>query len=172
MTTQTIIVVQGDRVLLPDGRVFPCAIGRGGFIPAHEKREGDGATPLGDWPVRRVLYRADKVGAPETALTIEPINQDDGWCDDPKDPAYNQPVKRPYAASHEKMWRDDDLYDVVAILGHNDDPPVPGAGSAIFMHVARPDYSPTEGCVALAPPDLIHLLQSIGPDTIVRILPV
>lgn len=172
MTPETIIIVQNNQLSLPDGTMFRCAIGRGGFVPEAEKREGDGATPLGDWPVRRVLYRPDKAKAPETSLPVEPIDPDDGWCDDPKDPAYNKPVKRPYTASHEKMWRDDALYDVVVILGHNDDPPVPGAGSAIFMHVARPGYSPTEGCVALAPADLAHLLQSIGRETIVRILPV
>ena len=170
MKLETFIVVQGNRLTLPDGTEFRCAVGRGGFIPASEKREGDGATPMGDWPLRRVLYRPDKAPAPKTVLPTEPISPDDGWCDDPEDPAYNKPVKKPCAASHESMWREDRLYDVVLILGHNDDPPVPGAGSAIFMHVAQPDYSPTEGCVALAPADLDKLLNAVDFRTKIRIL--
>ncbi len=171
MTDPTLITVRGESLILPDGRVFRCAIGRGGFISADEKREGDGATPLGDWPVRCVLYRPDRRGPPDTALSVTPIEPDDGWCDAPDHPDYNCPVKRPFAASFETMWRDDLLYDVVVILGHNDDPPVPGAGSAIFLHVAKPDYSPTAGCVALQPGDLDAVLKTLGPGSILRVLP-
>jgi len=171
MESESHIVVRGDRLTLPDGTEFRCAFGRGGFVAADKKREGDGATPLGDWPIRRVLYRPDKTAAPETSIAVDPIEPDDGWCDDPDDPAYNKPVKRPYSASHEAMWRDDRLYDVVVILGYNDDPPVPGAGSAIFLHVAREDYGPTEGCIALDPDDLKNLLKTLDARTTIRILP-
>jgi len=140
------------------GKVLRCAIGRGSI--RREKQEGDGVTPVGRWPIRRVLYRADRLAEPATAFDCAVIAADDGWCDDPADPAYNRAVRLPYAASHERMTRDDALYDVVVVLGHNDDPVVPGAGSAIFLHVARPDYSPTEGCVALALPDLLAVLAS------------
>ncbi|MCR9219442.1 MAG: L,D-transpeptidase family protein [Alphaproteobacteria bacterium] len=157
------ISVTEDGLRAPDGRRLRCALGRGGI--ARAKREGDGVTPAGAWPMRRVLYRADRLSRPETALPTAPIAEDDGWCDDPADAAYNRPIKRPYAASHEAMWREDGLYDVVVVLGHNDDPPAPGAGSAIFLHVARPDYGPTEGCVALALPDLLDLLKRCGPET-------
>ena len=139
-----------------------CSIGRGGMIAAESKREGDGASPIGRWPMRRVFFRADRIRPPETGLPIAPIAEHDGWCDDPGDVLYNRPVTLPYKASHEKMWREDDVYDIVVELGHNDDPPVPGLGSAIFLHVAKPDYSPTEGCIALSEDDLRTVLKSAG----------
>lgn len=135
-----------------------CALGRSGVIAAVDKREGDGASPIGVWPIRRVVWRADRQPRPVTAFPISAIQPDDGWSDTANDPNYNQPVKHPYPVSAEKMWRDDELYDIVVILGHNDDPIVAGMGSAIFLHVAQPDYKPTEGCVALAKADLIDLL--------------
>ena len=144
-----------------------CAIGRGGV--GRVKREGDGLTPVGDWPLRRLLYRADRVAAPRTALPVAEIGAADGWCDDPADRAYNLPVKLPYPASHERLYRDDHVYDLVVVLGYNDSPPVPGAGSAIFLHLARPDYAPTEGCVALAEPDLRALLAQAGPASLLRV---
>ncbi|MDJ0981333.1 MAG: hypothetical protein QNI94_06905, partial [Kiloniellales bacterium] len=106
--------------------VFRCALGPGGC--RRDKREGDGATPIGSWPMRRVLFRPDRMAAPVTALPVAPLDPKDGWCDDPEDPLYNQPVTLPYGASHEVLWREDEIYDVIVILGHNDDPPVPGAG--------------------------------------------
>ena len=147
-----------------------CALGKGGVLPAADKREGDGASPIGAWPIRRVLYRADRRSPPQTALPVSEIGPDDGWCDAPADPAYNRPVTLPYPASHERMWRDDHVYDVVVVLGHNDDPPVAPMGSCIFMHLARPDYSPTEGCVALAQEDLEALLAQAKPGDAVEIV--
>jgi L,D-peptidoglycan transpeptidase YkuD (ErfK/YbiS/YcfS/YnhG family) len=146
---------------------WPCAIGRGGL--ALEKREGDGVTPVGRWVLRRVLYRADRLTRPETALACDAIQADDGWCDDPADAAYNRPVRLPFAARHECLARDDGLYDVVVVLGHNDDPVVPGAGSAIFLHVARDDYGPTEGCVALALGNLLTVLKTAQPGSAVDV---
>ena len=143
------------------GGGFRCALGRGGI--RADKREGDGATPVGCFTLRRVLYRSDRLAPPETALPVAAIGPADGWCDDPADPAYNCPVSWPYPASHEEMWRQDGLYDVVVVIGHNDDPVVPGLGSAVFMHVAKPDYEPTSGCVALALPDLLALLKDCAP---------
>jgi L,D-peptidoglycan transpeptidase YkuD (ErfK/YbiS/YcfS/YnhG family) len=139
-----------------------CALGRAGVIAAEDKREGDGKSPLGVWSLRRLLYRPER-GAPKTALPAQPIAPDDGWCDAPGDAAYNRPVKRPYPASSEAMWRDDGLYDLVVVLGHNDDPPVSPMGSAIFLHLAKPGYEPTEGCVALNRPDLEALLAIARP---------
>ena len=153
------------------GRGARAALGRGGVRPAADKREGDGATPLGAWPLRRVLYRPDKGPPPRTALPVEALRHEDGWCDDPADPAYNRPVVLPYPASAERMWRGDDVYDLVVILGHNDDPAVPGMGSAIFLHLARPDYAPTEGCVALARPDLEALLALAKPGDALEVKP-
>ncbi|HET8727915.1 MAG TPA: L,D-transpeptidase family protein [Alphaproteobacteria bacterium] len=151
------------------GRRVRCALGRGGV--RLDKREGDGATPVGDYPLRHVLYRPDRVARPLTTLACRELRPEDGWCDDPADPNYNRPVTLPYPARHETMWRDDALYDMVVVLGHNDDPVVPGLGSAVFMHVARPDFGPTEGCVALALPDLLHLLEDCGPASRLIVAP-
>ncbi|MBO6795780.1 L,D-transpeptidase family protein [Maricaulis sp.] len=139
------------------------ALGRSGVIAADDKREGDGATPTGRYPVRRVLYRPDRGEPPETALPCRALREDDGWCDAPQDAAYNCPVRLPFMASHEKMWREDELYDIVVVLGHNDDPPTPGAGSAIFLHCKRGDFQPTEGCVALANADVRSFLRLVRP---------
>jgi L,D-peptidoglycan transpeptidase YkuD (ErfK/YbiS/YcfS/YnhG family) len=143
-----------------NGRVTRCALGKGGVVAATDKREGDGKSPLGVWPIRRVLFRPDKSEAPQTGLPTKALERDDGWCDAPQDPAYNRPVKLPHPASAEQMWRADDVYDLVCVLAHNDDPPVPGLGSAIFMHLARPGYQPTEGCVALSREDMLELLAA------------
>ena len=146
-------------------RDWPCALGKGGVRPEAEKREGDGATPLGRYPLRRVLYRPDRVSAPQTALEAAPLSPGDGWCDDPAHGAYNRPVRLPFAASHERLWRDDGIYDVIVVLGHNDDPPLAGKGSAVFLHVARADYAPTLGCVALALPELLEVLKQADAET-------
>ena len=149
------------------GHSWRCAVGRGGV--RADKREGDGATPAGCWPLRRVLYRADRLAVPKSRLPASAIGPDDGWCDDPGDAFYNRQVVLPYAGRHERLWREDGVYDVVVVLGHNDDPPRPGAGSAVFLHVARADFAPTEGCVALALDDLLTVLRVAGPDSRVRI---
>jgi L,D-peptidoglycan transpeptidase YkuD (ErfK/YbiS/YcfS/YnhG family) len=158
-----------DGRLQLDGGMVRCAIGKGGVVPADEKREGDGKSPLGVWPLRRALYRPDRGPAPATGLPVAPIGPDDGWCDDPADPAYNRPVTLPYPASAERLWREDAVYDLIVVLGHNDDPPVAALGSAIFLHLARPDFSGTEGCVALARPDLLALLAAAEPGDAVQI---
>ncbi len=139
----------------------PCALGRAGLNP--EKREGDGATPVGRFPLRRVLYRADRLTLPEIALPVSVIEPSSGWCDDPNDAAYNSQVLLPHKGSHEHLWRLDHLYDVIVVLGHNDAPVRRGYGSAIFLHVAAPDYAATEGCVAVTLDDLIELLVATKP---------
>lgn len=146
-----------------------CALGRSGVTAASAKREGDGASPIGIWPMRQVLWRPDRIAAPATGLPSVELIPQAGWCDDPADPFYNRPVLLPYAASHEKLWRDDRLYDLIVELGYNDDPVIPGKGSAIFLHVAQPDYAPTEGCVACALPDLLALLADAKPGDAIEI---
>lgn len=147
------------------GAAYRCALGRGGVVEAAAKREGDGATPLGSWPLRCLHYRPDRIFPPPNGLPLREIRADDGWCDDPADAAYNRLVKLPYAARHERLWRDDHLYDLVGELGYNDSPPRAGAGSAIFLHLARPGYTPTEGCVALARNDLLAAVAQLTPDS-------
>lgn len=155
------ILAYGDGTLMAGGRRFACALGKGGL--SDDKKEGDGATPIGCFALRRVLYRADRLDAPKTALPTQEIRAPDGWCDDPWSAFYNRPVQFPFDGSAERLFREDHLYDIVVVLGHNDDPPVPFAGSAIFLHLARPDYGPTEGCVALAPQDLAAVLAGAAP---------
>ena len=153
-------IVHPDGHLVFRAQTLRCALGRAGVVAASRKHEGDGATPCGPLPLRRVFYRADRGRIPATALPRVPIAPDDGWCDAPADPLYNRLVRRPFAASHEALWRDDTLYDIVAELGWNDAPVAPGRGSAIFLHLARPDYGPTEGCIALSRPDLLAILSA------------
>jgi L,D-peptidoglycan transpeptidase YkuD (ErfK/YbiS/YcfS/YnhG family) len=164
-----IYTASADGVLDLGGRRVRCALGPAGVVAAAAKREGDGASPGGVWPIREVIYRPDRGPPPATQFRVRAMAPDDGWCDDPADPAYNRPVKLPYPASAETMWRDDGLYDIVVVLGHNDDPVVPGMGSAIFLHVARPDFDPTHGCVAIARGDLEELLARAHPGDAVEI---
>jgi L,D-peptidoglycan transpeptidase YkuD (ErfK/YbiS/YcfS/YnhG family) len=145
------------------GLSIHCALGRGGV--SHAKIEGDGCTPAGRFAIRRLLYRSDRIRDLACRLPMQPISPGDGWCDDPADGAYNRPVLRPYPASHEEMWREDSLYDLVLVIGHNDDPVLPGKGSAVFLHLAQPDYAPTAGCVAFARADFIALLAAMDPTT-------
>ena len=141
-----------DRILRLGPHGWRCALGKGGI--RADKREGDGATPVGLLPLRRVFYRADRTATPACRVPVELLSPADGWCDDPADRAYNQRVRLPHAARHEHLWREDALYDLVGVLGWNDAPVIRGRGSAIFLHLARPDLAPTEGCIALPERDL------------------
>jgi L,D-peptidoglycan transpeptidase YkuD (ErfK/YbiS/YcfS/YnhG family) len=144
---------------------YRAAVGVGGI--GVKRAEGDAITPVGTFALRRLLFRADRIRLPLTRLSASALAPDDGWCDAPGDVAYNQPVKLPYRASAEALWRADHLYDLIVVLGFNDDPVVTGAGSAIFLHVAQADYRPTEGCIALAKDDLLAVLSKLAPsDTI------
>lgn len=154
---------------------IPCVIGKGGFRPAEEKCEGDGATPLGRWPLRGALIRPDRPAAGvRPGLPWRWIGSRDGWSDDPADAAYNRPVRLPHGFGHERLWREDQAYDAIVVLGHNDAPPVPGAGSAIFFHqwVPGDDGQPrsTEGCVAVSPEDMRTLLPLLTPRMTMEIV--
>lgn len=157
------ILVSSAGVLTWQGRVYRCALGRNGV--SAEKKEGDGTTPVGCFALREVLYRADKIALPPTRLPVYTIQKNDGWCDDPADDAYNKKITLPYPARHEELWREDDLYDLVIPFGYNDAPVVPGKGSALFIHVATPNYAPTEGCIALSQPDVLDLLLQVSTET-------
>ncbi len=151
------------------GARIPCAIGKGGAVAAAAKREGDAATPIGSWPLRCALLRPDRVPATETKLPWRWLRPDDGWSDDVRDPAYNRPVVHPHPFSAERLWRDDHAYDVIIVLAHNLAPVVPGAGSAIFWHLAQPDFRPTEGCVAIRRPAMEALLPRLAPSMTLEI---
>lgn len=146
---------------------WPIALGRGGI--SANKREGDGATPAGLWPLGRVFFRPDRLDAPTTGLKVTALRPDWGWCDDPDYPDYNTLITLPHPARHEDMWRDDGLYDIVIEVLYNTTPARPGLGSAIFIHVAKPDYSPTEGCIALNKDDLLALLRLLNEGDAVHI---
>ncbi len=140
-------------ILRLDGRDLRCVFGEAGLSAA--KQEGDGATPWAPLPLRRVLYRADRLPPPACGtLPREPIDPEDGWCDDPTHADYNRAVRLPHPGRHERLWREDRIYDLLAVLGYNDKPVQRGRGSAIFLHVARADERPTRGCLALSLPDL------------------
>lgn len=154
-------------------KVFPCAIGERGVT--DHKQEGDLKTPLGRYHLRRLYYRYDKLQQPiYSQMPLMALLEDDGWCDEEGDPSYNQPVMLPYHASAERLWREDDLYDIIIVLGYNDDPVEQGKGSAIFMHVAREDdvsqsFKATKGCVALKKEHLLELLPYLSEQTIMEI---
>lgn len=149
------------------GDIFECAIGRSGYSAL--KKEGDGATPVGSFKFREVFYRPDKMSAPKSGLPVSPIDKLDGWCDDPAHGDYNRKVRLPFSASHEQLWRDDDLYDLVVVIGYNDQPVQQGAGSAIFLHVADPNFKPTEGCVAIELPSLLSVVERLTTDSLIVI---
>lgn len=149
-------------------RRWRCTVGAGGV--REDKVEGDAATPVGTFPLRHIYFRNDRLVLPKVRLPARPIDEHDGWCDDPRSPAYNRLVRIPNEWSHERMWRDDGLYDLVVVVGYNDDPPEGEWGSAIFLHLARADYAPTRGCVAFARDDLLELVTLIGPETRLQVL--
>lgn len=156
-------------VLFMNGKRYDCTLGRSGVT--LDKQEGDGATPIGTFPLRQLIYRADRHSAPETALPVEILTPDTGWCEDPAHADYNTKVVLPHDAAVDRMTRDDNLYDLVIVVGYNDDPVVPGRGSAIFIHLARPEWTPTAGCVGLKLPDLLEILSYCQPDSYISILP-
>ena len=160
-STSSHITVKDNNLLLPDGRVFRCAVGRGGI--RVNKVEGDGATPVGSFPIRRVLYRADRIAKPETQLPVNAINEYDAWIDQLGHPNYNQQaiLPLPDGVSHERMWHQDHLYDLVVIMGYNDDPVIAHKGSAVFIHVARENYGGSAGCITLSLEDLLQVLKVV-----------
>ncbi len=169
MSEKSLIIDVKQGQLRLGGLSMPCRIGRGGYVEDRLGREGDEKTPLGDYHLRFGLYRADRIPAPPSSLTFWPIEVNDGWCDDPDDPAYNRFIRLPYPASHEVLWRDDGAYDIILVISHNDSPPMAGKGSAVFIHIAQPDDRQTLGCVALTPDDMVKLLPHLKSDMAVSI---
>lgn len=153
------------------GKIFDCTLGRAGVIRPEEKKEGDGKTPLGTYPLRQLIYRADRVPKPETGLQTEILTPATGWCEDPAHPDYNKKITLPHSAVHDRMTREDHLYDYTVVIGYNDTPVVAGKGSAIFLHLARPDFGPTAGCVGLRAEDMLAVLKLCDNSSKIEILP-
>jgi len=149
--------------LLAGPLAVPVALGRGGI--RANKREGDGGTPRGTFRLRRLWWRADRMTRPMTHLPVRRIRGDDGWCEDPRDRHYNQPIRLKPDHPGDRLKRPDHLYDFIIELDHNTRPRVSGRGSAVFIHVARPGFAPTAGCVALNINALRRLLARLGPRT-------
>jgi L,D-peptidoglycan transpeptidase YkuD (ErfK/YbiS/YcfS/YnhG family) len=137
---------------------FPFTHGPHGFT--ERKREGDGCTPIGEFTFRRSFYRADRMDKPITSLPLSVITPSCGWCDDPGSEHYNKYIQKPFDPSHEDLWLDKSVYDLVIVVGHNDQPPIPHQGSAIFIHMANPEFGPTKGCIGLMQNDLLRILES------------
>ena len=149
--------------LLAGPIAVPVALGRGGI--RANKREGDGGTPRGAFRLRRLWWRADRMSRPLTHLPVRRIRGDDGWCEDPRDRHYNQPIRLNPDHAGDRLKRADHLYDFIIELDHNTRPRIAGRGSAVFIHLARPGFAPTAGCVALKADALRRLIASVGPHT-------
>lgn len=149
--------------LVYNGIKYKCSIGNGGF--SNKKREGDRCTPIGVFQVTDILYRKDKLKHLVSNYDLQIISPSDGWCDDPNSKDYNKKIKFPFANSAEDLFRQDDRYDIVCVTNHNQNPIIPGAGSAIFIHVASKNYSTTEGCIALSLKDLTKIISTLTKTT-------
>lgn len=174
MSDENVLIVQADSAdsalgwAVLAGRRWRCSVGAGGV--REDKVEGDAATPVGEFPLRHIYFRNDRLVLPKVRLPARAISRHDGWCDDPRSSSYNRLVRIPNDWSHEKLWREDGLYNLLVVVGYNDDPPEGEWGSAIFLHIARGDHEPTRGCVAFKAADLLELVTLIDSGTRLRIL--
>lgn len=155
--------------LFLNGKRYDCTIGRSGVIAPAQKTEGDGKTPLGTFPLRQLLYRGDRVAKPVTQLPAEILTPQTAWCENPASADYNKLITTAHPVATDYMTREDHLYDYVVVIGYNDAPVIAGKGSAIFMHLARPDFTPTAGCVGLRPADMLEVLKACTPATTITI---
>jgi L,D-peptidoglycan transpeptidase YkuD (ErfK/YbiS/YcfS/YnhG family) len=160
------IEYHGGSLYWPSGQAR-AAVGAGGVTP--NKKEGDKATPAGRFLLPFGMYRRDRIKLPTTDLPMTPLRAAHAWVDDPSDPKYNQLVELPYPSHTEELWRTDGIYDLLVVVGYNMSPMQPGAGSAIFLHIARPDFSATDGCVAVSRDVLLGLIRMLGPDSTLTI---
>jgi L,D-peptidoglycan transpeptidase YkuD (ErfK/YbiS/YcfS/YnhG family) len=146
---------------------YRCALGKAGVN--KKIKEGDNVTPKGVFKITKIYYRADKIKSIKTKIKKIKIRKNMGWCDDRISRFYNQQIKLPSKYSHEKLYRNDDLYDLIAVLNYNTNPIIKNKGSAIFMHIAKNSYKKTEGCIALKKEHLINILVQIKKNTKIKI---
>jgi L,D-peptidoglycan transpeptidase YkuD (ErfK/YbiS/YcfS/YnhG family) len=161
----TVRAAAGQRTrgwLTAGGQTIKVAIGRGGI--RANKREGDGATPKGTFRPLRLWWRADRHPRPATFLPVRAIAPEDAWCEDPSDRRYNRPTRLSSKQGGDRLWRDDHLYDFIIEIDHNTRPRIAGRGSAVFLHIARNDFSPTAGCVAMTKGAMLRLVKRLGPE--------
>jgi L,D-peptidoglycan transpeptidase YkuD (ErfK/YbiS/YcfS/YnhG family) len=156
-----------DGYLYWPGGETRAAVGATGV--SSTKQEGDKATPAGTFALPFGMYRRDRIKLPGTSLPMTPLREAHAWVDDPNDSKYNQLVELPYPAHTEEMWRADGIYDLLVVVGYNMNPTQPGAGSAIFLHIARPNFAPTEGCIAIERSALLNLILLLGPASTLTI---
>lgn len=154
-------------ILLAGRHAIPVMLGRAGI--RANKREGDGATPRGRFRLIRLWWRADRHPRPRTGLPATRIDRHIAWCEDSTDRRYNRPFRRSANEPGDRLWRDDRLYDFIIEIAHNARPRIAGRGSAVFLHVARPDRGPTAGCIAFGANDLQRLLGQLGPRTRIEV---
>jgi L,D-peptidoglycan transpeptidase YkuD (ErfK/YbiS/YcfS/YnhG family) len=149
--------------LVGAGISIPVALGRGGI--RANKREGDGGTPSGSFHPQRLWWRADRHVRPRTFLPVRAIGDQDAWCEDPRHRHYNQPIRLARDSAGDRLKREDHLYDFIVEIDHNSRPRVRERGSAVFLHLARDNFGPTAGCVAMRKRAMLRLLQRLSPRT-------
>lgn len=142
---------------------FQCSLGWAGIN--RIKKEGDGKTPAGNFSLKQIYYREDRIPKPLSKIPTKSIEKDYGWCDQPSDPAYNQLVRLPYRGRAECLWRKDEIYDLIVVINHNTNPVIARAGSAIFIHIETLNFKHTNGCIGMKLKDLIYLLKRCNPST-------
>ena len=161
------IIVKKSGYLKYKNFKFRCALGKNGI--KKKVKEGDNITPIGIFKITRIYYRHDKIKKIKTSIKKIKIKKNMGWCDDPKSNFYNQQIRLPNKFNYEKLYRNDRIYDLLAVLNYNTNPVIKNKGSAIFIHIAKNNYEPTAGCIAVKKGDLIKLLQRIKKNTKIKI---
>lgn len=170
LSSVTIRPAAGNKLrgwLTGGGLTIPVALGRGGILA--NKREGDGGTPRGSFRPRQLWWRADRHVRPRTQLPIRPIRPEDAWCEDPADRHYNRPLRLKAGSSGDRLTRADHLYDFIVEIDHNTRPRIAGRGSAVFLHLARPNYAPTAGCISMSRAAMLQLLRRLSRKTKIMI---
>ena len=160
------LVVKAPNTIQADDKSYSCYIGKGGI--SKNKVEGDGCSPVGTFPLSLVLYRQDRLPPPNTGLPLLPIHENHGWCDDPNHEDYNSLITAPHDGNFERLWRADQVYDIIVVIDYNVDPTVPFKGSAIFMHLKPKKSQTTEGCVALEKEALLEILVKATPGAKIK----
>ena len=161
------LLVKPPDIIKAANKTYKCSIGKGGV--STNKKEGDGCSPTGTFPLSLVLYRQDRLPPPKTSLPFLPIKKNHGWCDDPCHKDYNTLITTPHDGTFEHLWRQDQIYDIMVVIDYNVDPVVPYRGSAIFLHLTSRKTLPTEGCVALKTEAMLEILSKAKPGTVIEI---